>query len=79
MLKTAISIPDDLFEEAERARENLGMSRSELYSTAVRQFLTDRRATGVTERLNEVYTTEDSSLDPVLLRLALQSLPDDEW
>lgn len=33
----------------------------------------------VTANLNKVYETEDSSVDPVLLKLAMMSLPKDTW
>jgi antitoxin MazE6 len=38
-MKTAISIPDDVFEQAERYAKRLGVSRSELYARAVRLLL----------------------------------------
>jgi len=38
-MKTAISIPDDVFREAERAAKRLGMSRSELFTRAATEFL----------------------------------------
>ena len=38
-MKTAISIPDDVFRAAERAAKRLGMSRSELFSRAAVEFL----------------------------------------
>jgi hypothetical protein len=38
-MKTAISIPDEVFEQAERAAKRLGMSRSELFTRAAIEFL----------------------------------------
>lgn len=38
-MKTAISIPDQVFRDAERAAERLGWSRSQLYARAVSEFL----------------------------------------
>lgn len=37
-MKTAISIPNLIFEEAEEAAKELRMSRSELYTKALREF-----------------------------------------
>ena len=68
-MKTAISIPDDVFEAAETAARRTGMSRSQLYVTAVRLFLRSHGDNGVTERLNDVYTGLESGLDPELLRM----------
>jgi metal-responsive CopG/Arc/MetJ family transcriptional regulator len=38
-MKTAISIPDDVFAEAERLARRLKKSRSELYSRAIREYI----------------------------------------
>lgn len=78
-MKTAISISDELFESAERFAGRMGMSRSDLYSTALRQYLREHRSEGVTERLNEVYGTELEGLEPGLQRLQKSSIPKDEW
>ena len=80
-VKTAISLPDELFEAADRLAARLGRSRSELYATAVAEYLDRHRFEGVTERLDAVYETkpDDSRLDPVLDALQLQSLPKEEW
>jgi len=80
-MKTAISLPDDLFEAADRLAIRLGRSRSELYATALAEYLEKHRFQGVTERLDAVYQAqpEDSQLDPVLDTLQLQSLPREEW
>jgi len=78
-MKTAISLPDPLFVEAEQVAKRLRISRSKLYATAIEQFLKQHRFRGVTERLNEVYAKEKSKLDPVLHALQLRSLPREDW
>ena len=82
-MKTAVSIPDELFESAEGLARRLGMSRSELYAKALRDYLREHRGEGITERLDEVYGAEESGeasdLDPVVARLQGLSLPEDEW
>jgi hypothetical protein len=80
-MKTAISIPPQVFEAAEQLAKRLGMSRSELYTTAVVDFIERHGVQGVTERLNEVYGSDPelSKLDPVLQALQLKSMPKDEW
>ena len=78
-MKTAISIPDAVFEAAEAMAERLGMSRSELYSTAVEKYVADHRANGVTERLDAIYADHPAALDPVLERLQSLSLPHEDW
>jgi predicted transcriptional regulator len=78
-MKTAISIPDDLFEAAEGLAEELHVSRSQLYARAVAELLARLRDDDVTRRLDEVYSQTESRLDPVLERLQVDSLPGEEW
>ena len=80
-MKTAISIPDRLFEAAERLAKRLGMSRSELYSNAVSQFIEENHALGVRERLDAVYESDpvSSRIDPFFTRLQIESLPEEDW
>lgn len=79
-MKTTVSLPDDLFEAADRLAAYLGLSRSEL-CTAVSEYLARHRYEGVTQRLDAVHGArpEDSRLDPVLDALRLRSLPRAEW
>jgi hypothetical protein len=80
-MKTAISIPDQLFRAVELAARRLGVSRSELFQRAVKEYLRSHRDGGVTKALNDVYgeAGTESALDPFLERLELASLPEDEW
>lgn len=78
-MKTAVSLPDPLFAEAERVAKRMRMSRSKLYATAIAEFLKQHGSDGVTERLNEVYSKEKSTLDPILNELQLRSLPHEDW
>src|SRR5437867_3734933 len=43
IMKTAISIPDDLFHEVERCTRRLRVSRSRLFADAAREYLAKRR------------------------------------
>jgi len=79
VVKTAISIPDEVFQAAEELAERLGVSRSELYATAVREYVAALRSRGVTERLNEVYADETSGLDPALQRAQAGAVGSEEW
>lgn len=78
-MKTAISIPDKLFRSADALAKRLRISRSELYSTAIIEFLSKHQSRHITARLDAVYTEEDSSLSPNLIRLQAKSLPHEEW
>jgi metal-responsive CopG/Arc/MetJ family transcriptional regulator len=78
-MKTAISIPDDLFESADTLGKRLGVSRSRLYATALAEFVAKHRGRKVTERLDALYADVDSSLDPHLRRLQVRSLARNTW
>lgn len=78
-MKTAVSIPDPIFKAAERVAKRLGMSRSELYSRAISQFVEAHVEKNITRELDHVYAEEDSSVDPVLEQLQAASLPREEW
>jgi hypothetical protein len=68
-MKTAVSIPDKLFRDAEAVTRSRRISRSALYAMALSEFVQRHRSVGVTARLNEVYSQQDSSLDPVLMKI----------
>lgn len=78
-MKTAISLPDDLFQMAEAAARKLNISRSRLYATAISEFLERRRTRNITKRLNSVYDKESSGLDPVLHSAQLHSVDKEKW
>ena len=71
-MKTAISIPDPLFERADRFAARHAISRSELYTRAVQEYL--EREDQITEQINAVLANEDSTLDPALAELQYRSI-----
>jgi metal-responsive CopG/Arc/MetJ family transcriptional regulator len=68
-MKTAVSIPDQLYEDADRLAKRLGLTRSALYTRALRRMLEQEDDATVTAALDELYATEDSRMDPVLKEL----------
>lgn len=52
-MKTAISLPDDTFEQATKRARELGMSRSEFFATAARRFLDELAKQSVTSQLDQ--------------------------
>jgi hypothetical protein len=52
-VKTAISVPEQTFERAERYAQELGISRSEFYSRAAARYLDDLDAESVTRQIND--------------------------
>ena len=79
-MKTAISIPDNLFEAAEKLAGRLGISRSELYQRAVARFLEQQGGDVVRETLDRVYAKQSNrDLDPLIRAAGEHVLTDDEW
>ena len=78
-MKTAISIPDPIFQAAEEAAARLSMSRSQLYTKAVAAFVELHAPTDVTQQLDQVYGENPSAVDPLLANLQSLSLADDRW
>ena len=78
-MKTAVSVPDDLFRKAEAAARRLRVSRSKFYATAIAEFLEQRKSDAVTERLNEVYSRQRARVEPALHRAQIKSLGKGDW
>lgn len=78
-MKVAISVPDPVFNAAERLARNLKKSRSALYSEALEQYVGSHGANAVRERLDAVYAAQPSRLDEVLQKIQLSSLKDEAW
>ena len=78
-MKTAVSVPDPVFQAGERLAQHLGISRSQLYSKALCEYVTRHDKDEITRRLNEVYAKESSEPDPVITKIAAQALPKESW
>jgi metal-responsive CopG/Arc/MetJ family transcriptional regulator len=77
-MKVAVSVPDRVFEEAEKVSRRLRVSRSRLYAQALEEFVQKHRAPSVRARLEEVYEAEPSDVDSVLADLQAQALAE-KW
>jgi metal-responsive CopG/Arc/MetJ family transcriptional regulator len=77
-MKTAVSVPDELFRQAEAAAKKLRMSRSKLYATALAEYLDRKRSKTITERLNAYYSRHPAKIDPGLMRAQIKSLAE-KW
>jgi metal-responsive CopG/Arc/MetJ family transcriptional regulator len=65
-MKTAISIPDEIYHSADQLAKRLGVSRSELYSKAVLNYINAHKNDAVTKALDQIYAKEKSEIDPVI-------------
>ena len=78
-MKTAISVPNDIFELSERLAKKLKVSRSKIFAMGVEKLGKEFEADDVTAKLNEFYSQEKAEIDPVILKMAMLSLPKEEW
>lgn len=78
-MRVAVSLPDQLFRDADAAARNLRVSRSQLYARALAKFLDDRRPDQVTSKLNEIYDKHPAKVDPVLDRMQWSALAREKW
>jgi metal-responsive CopG/Arc/MetJ family transcriptional regulator len=78
-MKTAVSLPNDLFRRAEVAAKKLRISRSALYAQAISDFLAHSDPELVTERLNALYSPTPARIDPDIMRAQIRSLKNVEW
>ena len=79
-MKTAISIPDNLFEAADKMARRLGISRSELYQRAVARFLEKQSGDVVREALDTVYgKASNRDLDPLIKAAGEHIITDENW
>jgi len=66
-MKTAVSLPEELFKQAEKTAARLGIPRSRLFAQALEEFIDHHRSDSVTQRLNEIYSRESSEMDKALI------------
>jgi metal-responsive CopG/Arc/MetJ family transcriptional regulator len=73
-MKTAVSLPNEVFQAAERLAEARGLSRSALYTQALEVFLEANQIDPLTEAINRVVDRTDTRLDAGLERLQFATL-----
>lgn len=78
-MKTAVSIPDDVFKKAERLAKRLKRSRSRLYADALREYVKRHDSAAVTAAMNEWIEKHGQPADPVLLAYSMEMLRRVEW
>ena len=58
-MKTAISLPDETYEQATKQAAELGISRSEFFARAARSYLDELASHSLTQQINEALQTAD--------------------
>ena len=78
-MKTAISIPDKIFEEAERLAERLQTSRSQLYTRALTEFIARHDDDQIASAMNRVVDEVGPGLNDFTREAARRTLRRVEW
>ena len=78
-MKTAISIPDKVYSEAERLSRRLKKSRSQVYTEAVTEYIARHDPDAVTEAMNRVCEVVDSRPEPAFAQAARRTVEAVEW
>jgi metal-responsive CopG/Arc/MetJ family transcriptional regulator len=78
-MKTAVSIPDDVFEQAETLAHRAKRSRSEVYARALSEYIARHAPDRVTEAMDRVLNQLDQPTDPFVSRAGRRRLERTEW
>lgn len=78
-MKVAISVPDPIFQAAERFAKERGIPRSQLFSEALEEYLAQHGAEAITAQLDRVYQAEESEFDEPFKRAQVAVLKDEAW
>ncbi len=78
-MKTAISVPDPVFKKADKLAKKLRMSRSQLYSRAVEEFVARNLDDAISASYDRLAAEVDTSLPPDMAENARRMLKRVEW
>lgn len=78
-MKTAISVPDELFNKAEKLAHKTGKSRSHIYQEALAEYLLRRDPDAITEAMDRALADIDQGSEPWFAEAARQALERAEW
>jgi len=78
-MKTAVSIPDDVFERADRLARRSRRSRSDVFSAALREYLARHAPDEVTEAMDRACAAATGDGDDFVSSAARRTLEQIEW
>ena len=78
-MRTAVSLPDDLFEQAERLAKQRNVRRDELFAEALREYVARHNPGAVTDAINRALESEALDVDPALRVAARGTFEQSEW
>jgi metal-responsive CopG/Arc/MetJ family transcriptional regulator len=78
-MKTAVSIPDEVFEKVERLARRAGRSRSEVFSAALAEYVARHAPDEVTDAMDRVIADVGDQQDAFVSAAGRQVLENTEW
>lgn len=78
-MKVVVSIPDNVIAEAEALSKRLRISRSEIYTRALREYIGRYSPNCVTALMNEVLRDVDSQPDAFVVEAGRRALRNGNW
>lgn len=78
-MKVAVSIPDQVFKNADELAHKLKKPRSRLYTEALASYIESHDPGAITENLNQIYGRVPSAVDPALEKAQFETLSDETW
>ena len=78
-MKTAVSIPDDLFRKADELAGRMGKSRSEVYRDALADYVSRRDPGAITRALDEIADELSADERALTTAAARRTLAQSEW
>ena len=78
-MKTAVSVPDEVFRAAERHARRMKKSRSQLYAEALSEYIVRHAPEEVTEAMNRVVDQLSEPTDAFVLAAGRRVLERSEW
>ena len=70
-MKSEITIPNSIYQAAEKLAKELGISLSELYVAALTAYLSEHKKKNIAEKTDAVYVTEPSSIEPEMVEMQI--------
>lgn len=78
-MKTAISVPPDVFQLSEKLAKRLKISRSAVFAMGIKKLGEEYDDDDITAQINAVCSEVDTTLDPFWKEVQSRTLPKDKW
>ncbi|MDN5923468.1 MAG: hypothetical protein L0H70_00545 [Xanthomonadales bacterium] len=78
-MKVAVSVPDPIFDAAERLAKQRAVPRSRVFTEALQEYVSKHASEAITEQLNAVYAVERSAVEEAMMHAQLGTLADEAW